>query len=122
MILSAYTLYQSLPVHVCCPSLLCRHVRSSLANTVNTNKLALWGTSFAGGHVLVVSSEQEFRDHITAVVTQVSHTGNRLMTEVPISPVCLRLALHCRWCTVYIDLSAFGAFSQTVGCVLPFML
>lgn len=47
-------------------------MRGSLSNTVDTGKLALWGTSFAGGHVLVVASEPEFRDHITAVVTQVS--------------------------------------------------
>jgi hypothetical protein len=55
-----------------CVHRLCRHVRSSLRSAVDTTKLALWGTSFAGGHVLVVSSEPEFRDHITAVVTQVS--------------------------------------------------
>lgn len=47
-------------------------MRGSLSNTVDTGRLALWGTSFAGGHVLVVAAETEFRDHITAVVTQVS--------------------------------------------------
>jgi hypothetical protein len=66
------------PIHVLCVSAtahgmhVCRHVRSSLSNAVDTTKLALWGTSFAGGHVLVVSSEPEFKDNITAVVTQVS--------------------------------------------------
>lgn len=49
-----------------------RHVRASLSSTVDTAKLALWGTSFAGGHVLVVASDPEFKDHIAAVVTQVS--------------------------------------------------
>jgi hypothetical protein len=46
-------------------------VRANLSSVVDTSKLALWGTSFAGGHVLVVSSEPEFAPHITAVVTQV---------------------------------------------------
>lgn len=49
-----------------------RHVRASLSSTVDTAKFALWGTSFAGGHVLVVASDPEFKDHVAAVVTQVT--------------------------------------------------
>lgn len=62
-------LYCKLGTHVLC---CCRYVRANLSDVVDTNKLALWGTSFAGGHVLVVSSEPEFAPHISAVVTQVS--------------------------------------------------
>jgi hypothetical protein len=47
-------------------------VQSDLSDTVDTDKVALWGTSFAGGHVLVVASEPQFQDQISAVVTQVS--------------------------------------------------
>jgi alpha/beta superfamily hydrolase len=48
-----------------------RHVRANMTDSVDINKLCLWGTSFAGGHVLVVASDPEFASDITAVVTQV---------------------------------------------------
>lgn len=61
-----------------------RHVRSSLSNAVDTKKLALWGTSFAGGHVLVVSSEPEFKYQVTAVVTQVPNLDAAVSTKASI--------------------------------------
>lgn len=48
-----------------------QHVRSNLTDVVDVSKLSLWGSSFAGGHVLVVASEPEFAPHISAVVAQV---------------------------------------------------
>jgi alpha-beta hydrolase superfamily lysophospholipase len=47
------------------------YVRSSMSDEVDVNRLCLWGSSFAGGHVLVVGSEPEIAPHITAIVSQV---------------------------------------------------
>jgi dienelactone hydrolase len=44
------------------------HVRS-LSN-VNTDRIALWGTSFSGGHVIVTAAEDK---EISAIVAQVPH-------------------------------------------------
>src|SRR5690606_36168684 len=38
---------------------------------VNTNKIGLWGSSFAGGHVIVTASSHPKKDRIGAVVAQV---------------------------------------------------
>ncbi|GBF88090.1 hypothetical protein Rsub_00802 [Raphidocelis subcapitata] len=48
-----------------------RHVRGELAaaGAVDAGRLALWGTSYAGGHVLVMAGE--LRENVTAVVAQV---------------------------------------------------
>jgi hypothetical protein len=50
-----------------------KHVREQLADRVDASRLALWGTSFAGGHVLVVASQTP---NISAIVSQVG--GSRL--------------------------------------------
>lgn len=47
------------------------YVRSSMAGSVDIDRLCLWGSSFAGGHVLVVGSEPTIAPHITAIVSQV---------------------------------------------------
>ncbi|KAF8058352.1 aidA [Scenedesmus sp. PABB004] len=47
------------------------HVRGNLSAAVDTERLCLWGTSFAGGHVIVVASEPGIAEHITCVVAQV---------------------------------------------------
>jgi len=48
-----------------------RCVRANMTDVIDANRLCLWGTSFAGGHVLVVASEPEFAPLITAVIAQV---------------------------------------------------
>jgi alpha/beta superfamily hydrolase len=46
-------------------------VRNKMSGMFDTDRLCLWGSSFAGGHVLVVGSEPEIAPHITAIVSQV---------------------------------------------------
>eukprot|EP00879_Flechtneria_rotunda_P024322 GHRR01025778.1.p1 GENE.GHRR01025778.1~~GHRR01025778.1.p1 ORF type:complete len:296 (+),score=103.70 GHRR01025778.1:683-1570(+) len=45
------------------------YVQSQLGGTVDTSKLMLWGTSFAGGHVLVTAAK--LGSNVTAVISQV---------------------------------------------------
>ncbi|CAL5229605.1 g12965 [Coccomyxa viridis] len=47
------------------------YVRSSLAAEVDITRIGLWGTSFAGGHVLVTAAKEG--TNVTAVVSQVPH-------------------------------------------------
>mmetsp|Transcript_36928 Transcript_36928/g.44674 ORF Transcript_36928/g.44674 Transcript_36928/m.44674 type:complete len:372 (-) Transcript_36928:421-1536(-) len=48
-----------------------KYVRSNLSKEVNTHKIGLFGTSFSGGHILVVSSEEG--NNLQAVVSLVPH-------------------------------------------------
>lgn len=54
------------------------HVRSLPG--INNNKIALWGSSFGGGHVIVTAAKDK---HIAAIVAQVPHVD-------PISTVMMR--------------------------------
>lgn len=47
-----------------------RHVQSHLASVVDPQRLVLWGTSFAGGHVIVVASK--LPGQVKAVISNVS--------------------------------------------------
>eukprot|EP00879_Flechtneria_rotunda_P013432 GHRR01014025.1.p1 GENE.GHRR01014025.1~~GHRR01014025.1.p1 ORF type:complete len:351 (+),score=133.40 GHRR01014025.1:659-1711(+) len=58
-----------------------QHVKSTLADRVNTSRLCLWGTSFAGGHVLMVACTTP---GITAVISQVPHLDARAATKISI--------------------------------------
>jgi len=51
---------------------------------VNSNKIALWGTSFAGGHVIMASSELP-PNSISAVISQVPHMNGREATKSAIA-------------------------------------
>jgi hypothetical protein len=46
-------------------------VRGKMSGMFDIDRLCLWGSSFAGGHVLVVGSEPEIAPHITAIISQV---------------------------------------------------
>ena len=46
------------------------YLQSSLGAEVDITKIGLWGTSFAGGHVLVTAAKEG--TNVTAVVSQVS--------------------------------------------------
>ena len=45
-------------------------LQSSLGAEADITKIGLWGTSFAGGHVLVTAAKEG--TNVTAVVSQVS--------------------------------------------------
>lgn len=45
------------------------YIYANLTAQVDTSKLLLWGTSFAGGHVLVIGAE--LGDNVTAIASQV---------------------------------------------------
>lgn len=45
-----------------------QYVRTQLSGSVDSSRLCLWGTSFAGGHVLAVARDTP---GITAIVSQV---------------------------------------------------
>lgn len=62
-----------------------QHVRNSLADVVDTSKLCLWGSSFAGGHVLVIASEPDFAPHISAVVAQVPNLDAVVSTKTSLA-------------------------------------
>lgn len=53
------------------------YVRSELADAVDGDRMCLWGTSFAGGHVLVLAADTP---GIVAVVSQVPHLNARAAT------------------------------------------
>jgi predicted alpha/beta hydrolase len=50
-----------------------KHVQTQLKSVVDANRLSLWGTSFAGGHVIVVASK--LPGQIKAVISNVSRTS-----------------------------------------------
>eukprot|EP00878_Enallax_costatus_P042623 GHUV01050046.1.p1 GENE.GHUV01050046.1~~GHUV01050046.1.p1 ORF type:complete len:359 (+),score=112.34 GHUV01050046.1:566-1642(+) len=58
-----------------------QHVRNNMTDSVDTSKLCLWGTSFAGGHALIVASEPEFAPHISAIVAQVPNLDAAVSTK-----------------------------------------
>ncbi|WIA41911.1 hypothetical protein OEZ86_009227 [Tetradesmus obliquus] len=60
------------------------YVRSSMAGSVDIDRLCLWGSSFAGGHVLVVGSEPTIAPHITAIVSQVPNLDAAASTKTSI--------------------------------------
>ncbi len=61
-------------------------LQSSLAAEVDITRIGLWGTSFAGGHVLVTAAKEG--TNVTAVVSQVCDVGTVLTAS---SWLCLPL-------------------------------
>lgn len=59
-------------------------VRAELADKVDASKMCLWGTSFAGGHVLAAAHTTP---GITAIISQVR----------TIEPVRCKTAVRCSW-------------------------
>lgn len=58
-----------------------KHVQTQMASVVDINRLSLWGTSFAGGHVIVVASK--LPGQIKAVISNVSlHVDHSVMQVV----------------------------------------
>jgi len=56
-------------------------IKAELSEAVDVNRINLWGTSFAGGHVLELAGTR-LRDNVTAVVAQVScHSKQALGVE-----------------------------------------
>lgn len=51
---------------------------------IDSNKIALWGTSFAGGHVLMASSELP-AGSISAIISQVPHLNGKEATKQAIA-------------------------------------
>ncbi|WIA29635.1 hypothetical protein OEZ86_012122 [Tetradesmus obliquus] len=58
-----------------------QYVRTQLSGSVDSSRLCLWGTSFAGGHVLAVARDTP---GITAIVSQVPHLDARAATLMSI--------------------------------------
>ncbi|KAF6260384.1 Alpha/Beta hydrolase protein [Scenedesmus sp. NREL 46B-D3] len=58
-----------------------QYVRTQLSNCVDSSKVCLWGTSFAGGHVLAVAQNTP---GITAIISQVPHLDARAATLMSI--------------------------------------
>lgn len=63
-----------------------KHVVRSIENgqlgkAVDKNKIALWGTSFAGGHVLRVAADFKKEGSIKAVISQVPHLDGRAASK-----------------------------------------
>lgn len=55
-----------------------QHVQGPLAQFVDANRLSLWGTSFAGGHV--VSAAAQLKGQLRAIVSQVPHMDGPIAT------------------------------------------
>lgn len=73
------------------------YVKQQLAGKVDTSRMCLWGSSFAGGHVLVTAANNP--DNVVAVVSQVG----------PAQRCCCRVApVHCLWMVT----AAVGAHSR----------
>lgn len=73
------------------------YVKQQLAGKVDTSRMCLWGSSFAGGHVLVTAANNP--DNVVAVVSQVG----------PAQRCCCRVApVHCVWMVT----AAVGAHSR----------
>jgi alpha-beta hydrolase superfamily lysophospholipase len=51
-----------------------QYIKAELGDVVDVNRVNLWGTSFAGGHVLTLAGSR-LRDDITSVVAQVCARG-----------------------------------------------
>jgi len=49
------------------------YVIKNLGDKVDVNNIALWGSSFSGGHVLVTAAKSARKDHIKAVISQVPY-------------------------------------------------
>lgn len=49
----------------------------TLKQKINTSKIALWGTSFSGGHVLEIASRRAYDNNIIGVVAQTPHLSGR---------------------------------------------
>lgn len=47
-----------------------KHVQTALADRVDATRLSLWGTSFAGGHVIYIASK--LPGQIKSVISQVN--------------------------------------------------
>jgi len=47
------------------------YVIKNLGDKVDVNNIALWGSSFSGGHVIVTAAKSARKDHIKAVISQV---------------------------------------------------
>lgn len=62
------------------------YVTGQLGDVVDTSKVLLWGTSFAGGHVLTTAAK--LKHNITAVVAQVRRQGSAVqLCKLPFRPV-----------------------------------
>ena len=48
-----------------------------LNNSVDSNKIALWGSSLAGGHGIMVASKLRDQDFLKGIVTQVPHLDGK---------------------------------------------
>lgn len=55
------------------------YVRSSLRDTVDTSRLALWGSSLAGGHVIAAGAR--LGPAVAAIVSQVPHLSGRAASK-----------------------------------------
>jgi uncharacterized protein len=54
-----------------------------LGNRIDTTKIVLWGTSFAGGHVLMAGATLPLKS-ITAIISQVPHMNGKAATKIAI--------------------------------------
>lgn len=52
-----------------------KYVQTNLNSVVDTSRLSLWGTSFAGGHVITVAAK--LGSQIKSVVSQVCHNSSQ---------------------------------------------
>jgi len=51
------------------------YVITNLKAEVDIKNIVLWGTSFSGGHVIVIASKSPRKEHIKAVISQVPYTS-----------------------------------------------
>jgi len=49
------------------------YVIQKLHDKIDVNNIALWGSSFSGGHVIVTAAKSAHKDNIKAVITQVPY-------------------------------------------------
>jgi dienelactone hydrolase len=56
-------------------------VQSTLGAEVDVRRIGLWGTSFAGGHVLVIAANEG--TNVSAVVSQVSKRFTAFCPQCP---------------------------------------
>ena len=54
---------------------------NDLRDKVDTSSIALWGTSFSGGHVLEVASQRSNDTNIIGVVSQVPHLSGKVAAK-----------------------------------------
>lgn len=86
-----------------------KHVQSHLNSVVDPQRLVLWGTSFAGGHVIVVASK--LPGQVTAVISNVSDSTQH--------PACCLAGTNVgtEFCYRY-DRKAAGTWTRSIMSVL----